>query len=284
MPPLPELPGVRHAHHRLPTGVTLHVAEAGDLGAPPLLLLHGWPQHWWLWRDVIRALAPAHRLVCPDMRGFGWSGQPDDGDFAKDRLADDAIALLDALGIERAGVLGHDWGGWTGWLLAVRAPERLTRLMTVSVVHPWPPRGASLRNAWRLAYQYPLAAPVLGPALVRDGHVVRRLLGTGMDEATGEVFAAVLREPARAHASSLLYRHFQLRDLPALAGGRLAGARTDVPVKVLFPRRDLAQSPAQLAGVERHAPAAEVEIVDGGHFLVDERPELVIDRARAWFG
>ena len=283
MTPLPALAGVRHADHRLPTGVTLHVAEAGDPGAPPVLAVHGWPQHWWLWRDVLPVLAATHRVICPDLRGFGWSGQPADGDFAKDRLADDVLALLDVLGLEQAGYLGHDWGGWTGWLAAIRAPERFTRLMLVSIIHPWPPRGASLRNAWRLAYQYPLATPVLGPALVRDGRLVRRLLGGAMDDATAAVFADVLREPARAEASSLLYRHFQLRDLPALAAGRLADARVELPVKLLFPRGDLAQHPSQLGGVAAHAPQAEVEVVDGGHFLVDEQPALVADRARAWF-
>lgn len=155
-----------------------------------------------MWRGVIGPLARTHRVVCPDLRGFGWSGQPDDGDFVKDRLADDMIALLDVLGIERAGYLGHDWGGWTGWLVAIRAPERVSRLMTVAVPHPWPPRAATLLNAWRMAYQYPLAAPVLGSAIVRDGRAVRRLLRPSMRAADAARFADVLREPAGARASS----------------------------------------------------------------------------------
>jgi pimeloyl-ACP methyl ester carboxylesterase len=282
-PPLPALAGVRHADHDLPTGVRLHVAEAGDPGAPALVAVHGWPQHWWMWRGVIPALSRTHRVICPDLRGFGWSGQPADGDFAKQRLADDVLALLDALGIERAGYLGHDWGGWTGWLLGIRAPRRFTRMMLASIVHPWTPRLAALLNSWRMLYQYPLAAPLLGPALVRDGRALRMALRRSMDDAAATVFTDVLREPARAHASSLLYRHFQLRDLPALAAGRLADARIELPVKLLFGRRDGAQSVAQLAGVERHVPRVEVELVDAGHLLVDERPELVADRARAWF-
>jgi pimeloyl-ACP methyl ester carboxylesterase len=281
--PLPDLPGVRHAGHDLPTGVRLHVAEAGDPAAPPLLAVHGWPQHWWMWRGVIPALAESHRVICPDLRGLGWSGQPADGDFAKERLADDMLALLDALGIERAGYLGHDWGAWTGWLVATRAPERFSRLMLVSMIHPWTPRSTALLNAWRGVYQYPLAAPVIGPAIVRDGRVIRRWLETAMPAADAAIFTDVIRQPERAHASSLLYRHFQLRDLPALATGRFSGARVDLPVKLLFPRGDGAQSPAQLAGVERHVARAEVEVVDGGHLLPDERPQLVADRARKWF-
>ena len=140
---MPEQPGVRHADHRLPTGVRLHVAEAGDPGAPAILAVHGWPQHWWAWRGVIPVLAQTHRVICPDLRGFGWSGQPDDGDFTKDRFADDMLALLDRLEIERAGYLGHDWGGWTGWLLGIRAPERFSRMLLVSIAHPWTPAGYS---------------------------------------------------------------------------------------------------------------------------------------------
>ena len=274
---------MRHAEHDLSTGVRVHVAEAGDPDAPAVIAVHGWPQHWWVWRGVIGPLARTHRVICPDLRGFGWSGQPADGDFTKERLAEDMVALLDALGIERAGYLGHDWGGWTGWLVAIRAPERLTRLMTVAIVHPWVPRGAALLHGWRLAYQLPLAAPVLGPAVIREGHAVRLMLRRSMPEADAAIFADVLREPERAAASSALYRQFQLRELPALAAGRLAGARVDVPVRVLFPRGDEVQSTALLGGLAPHAPRAEVEIVDGGHFLVDERPRLVADRACDWF-
>jgi len=262
LPELPELPGVRHADHPLPTGVRLHVAEAGDPDAPAILAVHGWPQHWWMWRGVIGPLARTHRVVCPDLRGFGWSGQPDDGDFVKDRLADDMIALLDVLGIERAGYLGHDWGGWTGWLVAIRAPERVSRLMTVAVPHPWPPRAATLLNAWRMAYQYPLA-------------VSARRAGARLRDRPRRP-----RGPPAAPALHARRRRGALRRRPARAGWR---ARVELPVKILFPRSDFVQSTAQLGGLERHAPRAEVEVLDGGHFLVDERPDLVADRARAWF-
>jgi pimeloyl-ACP methyl ester carboxylesterase len=224
---------------------------------------------------------PTLPAVRPDLRGFGWSGQPAVGDFAKERFADDMLALL---GIERAGYIGHDWGGWTGWLLALRAPERLTRMLLLSIVHPWAARVATLLNSWRVLYQLPLAATVLGPALVRDGRLVRMALAGAMSDEDIAIFADVLREPARAAASSRLYRHFQLRDLPALLSGRYEDARVALPVKLLFPRRDGAQHESQLRGVERHAPQAEVELVDGGHLLADERPQLVADRARAWFG
>ncbi len=77
--------------------------------------------------------------MCPDMRGFGWSGWPADGDFPKQRVADDALALLDVLGLERVRLVGHDWGGWAAILAALTAPERFSGLLALWIGHPWVP-------------------------------------------------------------------------------------------------------------------------------------------------
>jgi pimeloyl-ACP methyl ester carboxylesterase len=92
----PALPGVTHRFHDLRTGVRAHVAHAGPPDAPAVVLLHGFPQHWWMWRRVIPLLAEDHCVLAMDLRGLGWSGQPADGDFRKRRIAEDAVALLDA--------------------------------------------------------------------------------------------------------------------------------------------------------------------------------------------
>jgi pimeloyl-ACP methyl ester carboxylesterase len=94
---LPPLPGVTHRTVRA-NGVDLHVAEAGS--GPPLLVVHGWPQHWWSWHKVIPRLAERFRVIVPDLRGHGWSEAPP-GDYAKATFAEDLRALLDAEGIER---------------------------------------------------------------------------------------------------------------------------------------------------------------------------------------
>ena len=96
---LPEVPGVEHRFVNA-GGLRTHVAEAGS--GPPLLLLHGWPQHWWMWRKLIRPLAESHRVICPDLRGFGWTEAPPGG-YDPEVFANDLIALLDALGIDGAG-------------------------------------------------------------------------------------------------------------------------------------------------------------------------------------
>src|SRR5437764_1426227 len=125
----PQLPGVRHEHVNT-GGVRIHVALAGAPDAPPLMLVHGWPQNWWSWRRVIPPLAERFRVIVPDLRGHGWSEAPREG-YEKEQLAEDLLALLDAMEIERATWIGHDWGGWAGFLAALRAPRRLERLLAL---------------------------------------------------------------------------------------------------------------------------------------------------------
>src|SRR5690242_2444838 len=107
---LPELDGVEHRFVDA-RGARFHVALAGPEGGPVVVLLHGWPQHWWMWRDAIGPLADAGaRVVALDHRGYGWS-EVTPGGYRTDERADDALAVLDALGIERFALAGHDWGG-----------------------------------------------------------------------------------------------------------------------------------------------------------------------------
>ena len=75
-PDLPQLPGVSHAFVTLSTGLRMHVAESGRPDAPTVLLLHGFPQHWWEWREVIPPLAERYRVIAPDLRGSGWTDAP----------------------------------------------------------------------------------------------------------------------------------------------------------------------------------------------------------------
>jgi pimeloyl-ACP methyl ester carboxylesterase len=289
MPPLPSLPGVEHSYLDLPTGVRVHVALAGSPDAAPVLALHGWPQHWWCWRHVIAALGGAVRIACPDLRGLGWSSWPADGDFTKPRLVDDALATLDALGWDRALLVGHDWGAVTGYLTALRAPERLSGLLAIGAPHPWQPPARVVANAWRFSYQLPLAAPGIGAALMRDGRLPQAMMraaggekGT-FDAADVETYLAVLREDGPARATEGLYRSFLLRDAPML-GRYVAGKRLEVPTVLLYGRREPLGT-AMAEGLERHGDDARVELLEGvGHWVPEERPELVAERILAMTG
>jgi len=275
---MPELDGVEHTFHDLPTGVRVHVAGAGPPDAPPVLALHGWPQHWWSWRLVIAELAGEFRLLCPDLRGLGWSGPPADDDFRKQRLADDAIALLDVLGLEQVRLAGHDWGAWAAMLAALTAPERFSSLLVMSIGHPWVPVAVAARHGYKVAYQLPLAAPFAGERVIRDGTYVRGMLKNGRRDgrrwtnAELETYAEVVREPAVAHSSSKLYRDFLLHELRP---GSYGGQRPQMPAKLLIGSREPFRAFA--AGFP-----GEIDVVEGaGHFILEEAPQAVAERIRA---
>ncbi|TDT24448.1 alpha/beta hydrolase family protein [Streptomyces sp. BK208] len=108
--PQPEVAGVHHSQVNV-RGVRLHVAQAGT--GEPVVLLHGFPQHWYGWRRLIPLLSERYRLICVDQRGFGWSDAPARGYDTDSRVAD-IIGLLDALGLDRVRLIGHDWGRGPG--------------------------------------------------------------------------------------------------------------------------------------------------------------------------
>jgi pimeloyl-ACP methyl ester carboxylesterase len=119
-------------------GIELHVTEAGE--GPAVVLLHGFPELAYSWRHQLSALAGAgYRAIAPDMRGYGRSSRPDAIiEYDLEHLCGDVIGLLDELGVERAAVVGHDWGSMVAWGLAVRTPHRLHGVVGMSV--PFIPR------------------------------------------------------------------------------------------------------------------------------------------------
>ena len=274
---MPDVAGVRHRYLDLSTAVTVHIAEAGPEDAAPVLALHGWPQHWYAWRDVIPLLADDHRFIAADLRGLGWSGWPDDGDFRKARMAEDAIALLDSLGIERALLLGHDWGAWAGFLAALRAPERWTAFVPVSIPHPWQPRTRALRHAYRFAYQPLIAAPFISPRVMPQlaGLALRAMVGDGPRPGGDAEFVATYRDARSAEAASRVYRDFLLREaLPGVRG------RLTVPTRLLYGTRDPLGT-AFTEGLERHGDDARTILIEGaGHRVPEERPEAVANAVR----
>ena len=284
---MPEVAGVRHSFVQA-GDLRVHLAEAGPEDGEPVLLLHGWPQHWYEWRDVIPLMQHRYRLLMPDLRGLGWTDVTEHG-YEKDNLARDQIALLDALGIESVYLVGHDWGGYAGFLMCLLNPERVRRYIPTNIVHPWPSRNPkTFLSSWRASYQLPLVAPLLGPRITRTRAYLPTMLGAAGNGAFSpeeiEAFAAPLRQPARAKATAKYYRSFQLRDFPKLAGGHWTKYRLTTPTRMLYGSGDFVVRPAMLSGYERYADDMEIEFVDGvSHFIVDERPELVAERALEFF-
>ena len=141
-------------------GAAFHVARAGE--GRPLLLLHGWPEFWLTFEPVMTRLKDRFTLYAPDLRGFGDSDKPS-GVFGPEQQASDMLALMDALDIKQAGIVGHDVGGALMQPLARQAPARIAGLFFFDFVYPGiGPRMAEperLNNIWfnpSIRWRWPL--------------------------------------------------------------------------------------------------------------------------------
>jgi pimeloyl-ACP methyl ester carboxylesterase len=281
--PIPELDGVTHSFHEA-RGARFHVAEAGE--GDPLVLLHGWPENWWCWRKVIPQFVDAgYRVVAPDLRGHGWSEVTKDG-YEKDNLARDLIALLDAMGLEKVQLIGHDWGAMTGFIASLDNPDRIERFISLGMPHPFQEvsLGATL-DLWRLAYQLPLAAPFVGTNLVKhwSGFVPRVIkAGSARHDAFTDRDYELYAETCDPHTTASVYRSFLLRDLPAMARGRYR-RRLEVPTRLVIGDREPLTTPEKVGGFEKYADDMELVVFEGvGHFVPEEAPDELLRLARSF--
>ena len=284
---LPRVAGVRHDFVDTPR-LRMHVATAGH--GEPVLLLHGWPQHWYAWRKVIPLLAKTHRVICPDLRGFGWTDAPRRG-YKTAELVDDLVALLDALELEDVFVVGHELGGRLGFHLCLREPGRVRGHVAVNALHPyWRLRRLAPR-AWRQWWTPFVETPLVGRTVLRWFSPFTRLLfrlGLPNPETRSssavEEFIGALREPERARAAERVQTEFAYREVVPTLLGKYRSRRLEVPTVMLNGTKDFALAPAELDGYQAYARDLQVELVTGaGHFLPEELPELVAEAALGFF-
>jgi len=288
--PLPEIPGVAVEHTYVDAGgLRMHVASAGAADAEPLVLLHGWPQNWYAWRRLIGPLSERYRVICPDLRGFGWTDAPR-GSYLKSVLAADVVALLDALELDRVRLAGHDWGGFAGFLVCLDAPERVSHYAVAGMSHLWvqPPERsvlAVLEQARRLAYMFLISSPVLGKQIVQRVPAFTRTVfrASSLDaERTWtaeemEPYVAQWSEPDRAAATVGIYRSFLAKELRQLATGAFRDRTMRQPAVLFCGVADPVVRADEMGGYERNAPNLRVEVVeDAGHWLPEEAPEQLL--------
>ncbi len=116
-------------------GVKIHYRTAGK--GPLLVLIHGFPDFWYTWRDQMPELAKHHQVVAIDQRGYNLSDKPEGVEnYSMDKLAGDVAAVIKHLGQDKATVVGHDWGGMVAWTLAMTRPELVERLIILNLPHP----------------------------------------------------------------------------------------------------------------------------------------------------
>ena len=207
----PPIEGVRRSYVEA-RGVRFHVTESGPEDGRPVLALHGWPQHHWVYRDLLADPPPGLRIIAPDLPGYGWSG-PAPHKWAKDDVATDVLALLDALGLDRVLLVAHDWGGYVGYLMVLRAPERFDGYLALNMAHPWLTPRVVLPQLWRFWYQVVLAT--VGVPLQRHTKFIDQAYKTSsaVDPATARVYSDRFRDPLVARTGRDTYRTFLLLSL-----------------------------------------------------------------------
>jgi len=280
--------GVTH-HYVDAGGLRMHYAEAGQ--GEPIVLLHGWPQHWYQWRYQIPVLAQHYRVIAPDLRGFGWTEAPPTG-YDKETLAEDVVHFLNALNLDKVKLVGHDWGGWCGFLICIHHPERIERFLALNIPPPWGKTDVrTFSSLWRFWYQYLIASPLVGGIILRNqprfvGYLIKGTAAhkEAWTEEDLDAYTEPLSDPDRANASVQLYRTFLTREFPAIARGRYNNDRLKTPTLLLFGTKDFMVSTSFLRGYEPFVDDFKLELVsDAAHFIGEEKPELVNERALEFF-
>lgn len=271
--------------HRTVTanGMQLHVAEAGPTDGPLVVLLHGFPEFWFEWREQIGPLAEAgFRVVAPDQRGYNLSSKPKGVTaYRLDALATDIFALASALGRQRFNLVGHDWGASVAWWMATTGAERLDRLAIMNAPHPAVWLDAMTRDpAQRKKSRYvqALRTPWLPELMVRLGGY-RGLADAFANSARPEVFGddvmaayrEAWRQPGALTATLNWYRALFAQDLPVPLAGTL-----EVPTLVLWGDQDAFAEPALAeASAALCADARVVHFPEASHWLPHDEPEAV---------
>ncbi|MGC5021898.1 alpha/beta fold hydrolase [Micromonospora sp. DT47] len=267
-------------------GLTFEVRTGGPEGGDPVLLLHGFPQHGGEWDEVVPALhAAGLRTYALDQRGYSPGARPAAvEDYRMAECVADAVAVLDALGVDAAHVVGHDWGSLVAWHLAARHRERVRTLTAVSVPHPGAMAHAlstdpqqKARSSYILLFRKPGKAEKVLLAL--NAAALRRMLGGVGDAERVARYAEPMREPGALTAALNWYRAMSRTDLAATGP-------VDVPTTYVWSDKDVAigRTAAEACAAQVTGDYRFVELSGVTHWIPDEAPaplaEAILDRVR----
>ncbi|WBB79700.1 alpha/beta hydrolase [Micromonospora sp. WMMD882] len=264
-------------------GLTFEVHAGGPEDGDPVLLLHGFPQHSGEWVDLLPALHAANlRTYGLDQRGYSPGARPADvGAYRMTECVADAVAVLDALGVGSAHVVGHDWGAVVAWTLAARHPERVRSLVAVSVPHPAAMAHAlatdpqqKARSAYMALFRKEGKAEKV--LLAWQAAALRKLLGGVGDRDRVATYVQPMREPGALTAALNWYR--------AMSGRDMAGTGpVATPTTFVWSDRDIAIGRAAAEACAAHVTGEFrfVELSGVSHWIPDEAPGALAEAVLA---
>lgn len=260
--------------------------EAGPADAPPLLLVHGWPESSYCWQGVAERLADEFRILAPDLRGLGDSERtPEREAYAKQALGADMLAVLDALGIDACPLAGHDWGGAAVQEAALAAPERVPALVLLNILVLPNARGNLLaQQATReramayVWYQFFQNAPGLAEAMIPGnerawlGCFLRAWSGAGYPEDAFEEHVRCYSIEDTAKTGANFYRCFK-QDMARWQS--LAGTRFAMPGLYIYGNKDPVILPEFTRHLDDVFDDVRLEELEAAHFVQEEKPAEV---------
>ena len=281
------LPGF--ATHTIPTdGARIHVRTAGS--GPPLLLLHGFPQTSAIWHKLAPALAKRFTVVAPDLRGYGSSSRPADGDnhagHSKRAMARDQVEVMRTLGFERFAVVGHDRGGRVTWRLATEHPERVTRAAVLDIV-PMPYAHVTREFATAYFHWFFLIQEAPFPEQLIEtapAAFLRQFLPEkGVTPDAFAEYLHALRRPGTAHAMCEDYRAGASIDEVHQAESQ--DRRVTCPLLVLWGEHSVVGTQYDPLALWRDvATDVRERALPAGHFLPEELPDRTLAEILAFMG
>ena len=280
-----------HDRHAEVNGVKLHYVEQGE--GELMLFLHGCPEFWYEWKDLLPEFAKDHHAVAPDLRGYNLSEKPEAVDqYRVPILVEDVRALAVKLKAEHFVLVGHDWGGVVAWVFAAAHPEMLDKLIIVNAPHPTVFARELANNPAQQkasAYFELFTSPQAEKVLAQDNFaILRALLKPWASQADIDEYVA---NWSRGLTGGLnYYRAFRLYSsvhgsAAALSVGLPPMPPIETPTLVIWGEKDTALLTGNLNGMEEVVKKLKVErIPDGTHWVIHERTAEVIGDMRAFLG
>jgi pimeloyl-ACP methyl ester carboxylesterase len=261
-------------------GTSIFFRETGD--GSPVVLLHGFPETGKCWDKVAATLAADHRVLVPDLPGYGRSGRPES--YEAPVIASTVAAFMQAVDAPRAAVVGHDWGGGVAFRLALGHPERVERLAVINS----PFRKLDLRKGWHMLFFNLPALPEMVTTIAGDRWIDTILRAASANEDAFEPDALAeyheaYRTLERKRSAFAYYRTVTRRIIASRLQGRHARAhgprgKIEMPTLIIWGEKDPALPLWLTDAIVHDIPHAEVvTIPDAGHFVPEERPERVAE-------
>ncbi|PZQ97800.1 MAG: alpha/beta hydrolase [Cereibacter sphaeroides] len=293
-----EIAGFTRRRIALPD-ITLSVQVAGE--GPALILLHGYPQNGMCWSRVAPAFAAQHRVIIPDLRGYGESDAPPDDKahtpYSKRQMANDIVALMDALDVPKAMILGHDRGARVTYRLALDHPDRVSRIGIIEIAptsdywDAWNAEMAMAAYHWTfLAQPAPLPERMINadPVAYVDWTLASWTLAKTLQAFPSKALGAYrkqARDPARIAAFCADYRAGATTDRQHDLADRASGRKIGVPLHFLWGRHGFPAKTGDPAAIwRRWATDVRDTSCTSGHFVMEENPQAVLECFLPFFG